>query len=108
MSRSFSVACQLPNLHCCGTVFSTEVVRSKPMRRGHLLRLCWLQLRGSTPGGIVGTDGMLSIVLGDRHPLFQEAVRSVLEGEPDLRVVATAGDGNRAVVEAERHRPDVA
>jgi DNA-binding NarL/FixJ family response regulator len=56
----------------------------------------------------VATDGMLSIVLGDRHPLFQEAVRSVLEGEPDLRVVATAGDGNRAIVEAERHQPHVA
>ena len=58
-------------------------------------------------GGIVATD-VLTIVLGDRHPLFQEAVRSVLEGEPDLRVVATAGDGNRAIVEAERHRPQIA
>jgi DNA-binding NarL/FixJ family response regulator len=56
----------------------------------------------------VATDGMLSIVLGDRHPLFQEAVRSVLEGEPDLHVVATAGDGNRAIAEAERHRPHIA
>jgi DNA-binding NarL/FixJ family response regulator len=51
---------------------------------------------------------VLSIVLGDRHPLFQEAVRSVLEDEPELRVVATAGDGNRAILEAERHRPHVA
>src|SRR3979411_2427281 len=59
-------------------------------------------------GGIVGTDSMLSIVLGDRHPLFQEAVRSILEGEPDLRVVATAGDGNGAGAEAERPRPDIA
>ncbi len=63
---------------------------------------------GKLRGGIVATEGVLSIVLGDRHPLFQEAVRSVLEGEPKLRVLATAGDGNRAVAEAERHRPDVA
>jgi DNA-binding NarL/FixJ family response regulator len=59
-------------------------------------------------GGILATDGMVSILLGDRHPLFQEAVRSVLEGEPDLQVVATAGDGNRVIAEAERHRPHIA
>ncbi len=56
----------------------------------------------------MASEGVLSIVLGDRHPLFQEAVRSVLEEEPELRVVATAGDGNHAVAEAERHRPHVA
>jgi DNA-binding NarL/FixJ family response regulator len=56
----------------------------------------------------VATEGVLSIVLGDRHPLFQEAVRSVLEGERGLRVLATAGNGNQTVAEAERHRPDVA
>ena len=54
------------------------------------------------------SEGVLRVLLGDRHPLFQEAVRSVLEGEPDLRVVATAGDGHRAVAEAERHDPDLA
>ena len=27
----------------------------------------------------MATDGMVSILLGDRHPLFQEAVRSVLD-----------------------------
>jgi len=37
------------------------------------------------------------VQLGDRHPLFQEAVRSVLEGEPGLRVLATAGDGIEAL-----------
>ena len=56
----------------------------------------------------MGSEGVLTIVLGDRHPLFQEAVRSVLEGEPGLRVVATAGNGNHAVAEAEHHRPNVA
>lgn len=54
------------------------------------------------------SEGVLRILLGDRHSLFQEAVRSVLEGEPDLKVVATVGDGHRAVAEAEHHRPDVA
>jgi two-component system, NarL family, nitrate/nitrite response regulator NarL len=50
----------------------------------------------------------LTILLGDRHPLFLEAVRSVLEREAGLRVVATAGEGNGAVAEAGRHRPHVA
>ncbi len=54
------------------------------------------------------SEDLLSILLGDRHPLFQEAVRSVLDDEPGLRVVATAGDGHHAVAEAERLRPHVA
>ncbi len=54
------------------------------------------------------SEDLLSILLGDRHPLFQEAVRSVLDEEPGLRVVATAGDGHHAVAEAERLRPHVA
>lgn len=48
------------------------------------------------------------ILLADGHSLFREAVRVVLEGEGDLRVVAEAGDGVEAVAAAERIRPDLA
>lgn len=40
--------------------------------------------------------------------MFREAVRAILENEPDLEVVADAGDGLQAVAEAERWLPDVA
>ena len=49
----------------------------------------------------------IRIVLADGQTLFREAVRTTLEREPGLSVVAVAGDGKQAVVEAERHRPDV-
>jgi DNA-binding NarL/FixJ family response regulator len=47
------------------------------------------------------------ILLADAHSLFREAVRMALEGQPDMRVVAEAGDGAEAVATAERIQPDV-
>ncbi len=47
------------------------------------------------------------ILLADRQSLFRDAVRSVLQAEADLQVVAEASDGVQAVAEAERTRPDV-
>ncbi|HEX8732298.1 MAG TPA: response regulator transcription factor, partial [Ktedonobacterales bacterium] len=39
--------------------------------------------------------------------LVREGTRRLLEAEPDLRVIAEAGDGETAVAEAERLKPDV-
>jgi len=50
----------------------------------------------------------MRILLADHHSLFREAVRAILEKEPDIEVVAEAGDGEMAVTEAERHQPDLA
>src|SRR5512132_3238784 len=50
----------------------------------------------------------ISILLADEHRLFASAMRVVLEGEPDLRVVADARDVMHAIDEAERTPPDVA
>lgn len=54
-------------------------------------------------------DGTTSIgvVIADGQSLFREAVRVVLEAEPDLRIVGEARDGLGAVAEVERTRPDV-
>ena len=52
-------------------------------------------------------DRRIRILLADEQSLFREAVRSVLEAEPDLDVVAEARDGLQAVAEAERSQPDV-
>ncbi len=48
------------------------------------------------------------ILIADDQALFREAVRTVLEVEEDLQVVAEAGTELHAVAEAERARPDVA
>ncbi|HJR18644.1 MAG TPA: response regulator transcription factor [Actinomycetota bacterium] len=48
------------------------------------------------------------ILLADEQSLFREAVRVVLESQPDLEVVGEAGDGLQAAREAERTKPDVA
>jgi DNA-binding NarL/FixJ family response regulator len=50
----------------------------------------------------------IRILLADQHALFREAVRTRLESEADLRVVAEARNGPEAVAEAERTLPHVA
>jgi DNA-binding NarL/FixJ family response regulator len=48
------------------------------------------------------------IVLADDHAVVRRGLRLVLESEPDLTVVAEAGDGRTAVKLAMRERADVA
>lgn len=50
----------------------------------------------------------IKILLADQHALFREALRTGLENEPDLRVVAQASTGPEAVAEADRSAPDIA
>jgi len=50
---------------------------------------------------------MTTILLADDHQVLREALRLLLEVQPDFRVVAEAGDGLEAVSLAEKHRPDV-
>ncbi|MFD7459271.1 MULTISPECIES: response regulator [unclassified Streptomyces] len=54
---------------------------------------------GSTP---------IRILLADDHALVRRGVRLILDREPDLRVVAEAGDGAEAIEEARRHEIDLA
>ncbi len=53
-------------------------------------------------------DPIIRILLADREPLFREAIRMVLDHEPDLLVVAEAAKGCGAVALAEELLPDVA
>src|SRR5207253_9485008 len=52
-------------------------------------------------------DRMTSVLLADDQALVRVGLRKILENEPDTTVVAEAGDGEEAVAEAARHRPDV-
>jgi DNA-binding NarL/FixJ family response regulator len=47
------------------------------------------------------------IVLADDHQMFRDAVRRLLDAEPDLVVVGEAGDGEEAVALTLQHEPDI-
>jgi two-component system NarL family response regulator len=47
------------------------------------------------------------VLLVDDHALLRTGVANIINQEPDLRVVAEAGDGIEAVEAWERHRPDL-
>ncbi|MFD5123546.1 response regulator [Streptomyces sp. NPDC058385] len=48
------------------------------------------------------------ILLADDHHLVRRGVRLILDSEPDLTVVAEAGDGAEAIEAARTHHPDLA
>ena len=50
---------------------------------------------------------MIRVLLADDEDLIREALAALLELEPDLTVVAQAGDGERAVALAAQHEPDL-
>ncbi len=52
--------------------------------------------------------GRVRILLVDDHAVVRQGTRQLLEREPDLEVVAEAGDGEEAVRLARLHEPDVA
>ncbi|WP_157007534.1 response regulator [Agromyces laixinhei] len=50
---------------------------------------------------------MIRVVLADDEVMIRSGIRSILESDPRIEVVAEAGDGREAVELVLRHRPDV-
>ncbi|NUQ84994.1 MAG: response regulator transcription factor, partial [Anaerolineales bacterium] len=50
---------------------------------------------------------MNTIILADDHQVLREALRLLLETQPDFQVIAETGDGLEALALTERHKPDV-
>ncbi|MDR2529706.1 MAG: response regulator transcription factor [Synergistaceae bacterium] len=50
---------------------------------------------------------VLKIILAEDHKLFRDGLRKILELEPDLKVVAEAGDGEEALAVIREHLPDI-
>jgi DNA-binding NarL/FixJ family response regulator len=60
-------------------------------------------------GGLLTTGSMtVRVLLADEHALFREAVKIILDSQPDLQVVAEVRNGLEAVAEARLTRPHVA
>lgn len=54
------------------------------------------------------THPIIRIVLVDDHQILREGLRALLNGEPDLRVVAEASRGQDAIALVAQSQPDVA
>ncbi len=57
------------------------------------------------PGPAISTP--IHILVVDDHLLLRQGIASVLEDEPDMKIVATADTGKSAVEQFQRHLPDV-
>lgn len=53
------------------------------------------------------TDDMLRVVLADDHAVVREGLKSLVNGQPDMRVVGEAADGEAACLMALQLAPDV-
>jgi len=53
------------------------------------------------------TRGKIRVLLADDHAIVRRGLAGILNAEPDIAVVAEAGDGEQAVQQARTHRPDV-
>lgn len=47
------------------------------------------------------------IVLADDHAIFRAGLRSLLDAQPDMRVIGEAGDGSQAIRLARELKPDI-
>jgi DNA-binding NarL/FixJ family response regulator len=61
----------------------------------------------SSPSDPAGADSRIRVLCVDDHRLMREGIVRILGLQPDMHVVAQANDGDAAVEEYRRHRPDV-
>jgi DNA-binding NarL/FixJ family response regulator len=50
----------------------------------------------------------IRVLVADDHPMFRDGLCAMLDGQPDMTIVATAGTGRGAIEAATEHQPDVA
>ncbi|MGI5213655.1 response regulator [Plantactinospora sp. CA-290183] len=62
---------------------------------------------GADRAGGPGAGSTTGVLIADDQDLIRLGLRTLIESEPDLRVVAEAADGLDAVRSARRERPDV-
>lgn len=50
---------------------------------------------------------IITVLLVDDHPIVRDGLRRVLGDQPDMQVVAEAGDGEQAIAAVREHQPRV-
>ena len=55
----------------------------------------------------VVSGNSIRILCVEDHPVFREGVRTIIESQQDMLLVAQAGNAAEAVAEFRRHRPDI-
>jgi len=59
------------------------------------------------PEAVTGAAAKASVLVVDDHALLRTGVANIINQEPDLRVVAEAGNGAEAIQAFELHHPDI-
>ena len=52
-------------------------------------------------------DGSIRVLIADDHAIVRKGIRALLATEPDIEVVGEAANGQEAIAETQRLRPDV-
>lgn len=52
-------------------------------------------------------DRKIRVILADDHPVVRDGLAAIVNQQPDMQVIAEAGDGEQAMALFEQHRPDV-
>ena len=53
------------------------------------------------------SPNLIRILIVDDHPLLREGIAFLVKSQPDMELVAEASDGEEAIEQFRRHRPDV-
>lgn len=55
----------------------------------------------------MNTSRKIEILTVDDHPVLREGIAAIVAAEPDMKVVAEAGNGREAIEQFRLHKPDV-
>src|SRR5580658_3930031 len=58
-------------------------------------------------GAMASVPSMIRILAVDDHPLLRKGIAALVNGEPDMKLIAEASNGDEAVESFRLYRPDV-